>query len=233
MSWNDLSMADRAKYIKLGVSNGITNLSSIRETYNRFDDGGYIGDEDHPILLNEVTVTPQSSALNKSREANKPNTDFSHTQDMSTKSRFAANYLSWIPGFNPRTCINTVTGFYNPNSTVASNPKFVATPEEFGYKEIQQKDIVPGDIIMLSNKDNHPTHAVMFDSVAEGMGIHNGYNYEKGDTLVNYSNGGRNADDYRKQGPLKRFDDPKYSGGDFSGSHRYFRYIGKKKKNNQ
>ena len=29
MSWDKLSMADRAKYIQLGVSNGITNLSSI------------------------------------------------------------------------------------------------------------------------------------------------------------------------------------------------------------
>lgn len=39
-SWDDLSMADRARYIKLGVSNGITDLSIIRDTYNSFDEGG-------------------------------------------------------------------------------------------------------------------------------------------------------------------------------------------------
>lgn len=230
MEWSKLSMPERAKYIRLGVENGIADINSIRKIYNEYAKGGYIGDGNHSIELEEVVVTPQSSALNRSREATRPNTDFSNAQDLPWKSRFAANNLTWLPGIDPHTCINTVTGFYNPNCTVASNPRFVATPEEFGYKEIPQKDIVPGDIIILSNGNNHPTHAVMFDSVAEEMGIHNGYRYEQGDTLVNYSNGGRGKNDYRKQGPLKRFDDSEHSGGDFSGPHRYFRYIGKKKK---
>lgn len=42
MSWNDLSMADRARYIQLGVSNGVTDLSSIRATYNSYAEGGSI-----------------------------------------------------------------------------------------------------------------------------------------------------------------------------------------------
>ena len=40
MSWNDLSMADRAAYIKIGLDNGITNLKIIRDTYNKFAKGG-------------------------------------------------------------------------------------------------------------------------------------------------------------------------------------------------
>lgn len=40
MEWNDLSMADRAKYIQLGVQNGITSLSDIRNTYNNYAEGG-------------------------------------------------------------------------------------------------------------------------------------------------------------------------------------------------
>ena len=40
MSWNDLSMADRAAYIKIGLDNGITNLKIIRGTYNRYAKGG-------------------------------------------------------------------------------------------------------------------------------------------------------------------------------------------------
>ena len=39
--WNDLSMAERAKYIKLGVQSGITNLNTIRRSYNSFARGGY------------------------------------------------------------------------------------------------------------------------------------------------------------------------------------------------
>lgn len=61
--WNDLSMADRAKVIKLSIENGITDLATIRKLYdsttNRHDSGGYIGSEKSPINLKEVTITPK------------------------------------------------------------------------------------------------------------------------------------------------------------------------------
>lgn len=201
----------------------------------------YFGQESRPPVLygpdgskvlRSVEVTPQSSALNRSRRATSPNADFSSAQDMTGTQQFGANWLVGVPiiGTNAHTCLNTVTGFYDPTNTVASNANMAARPEDFGYKEVPQPEAVPGDIIILSNSDNHPTHAVMFDSVAEGEGIHNDYPIEMGDTLVNYSNGGRNKGDYRLQGPLPRFDDPNRSGGDFSGVHRYYRYTGKSKK---
>lgn len=40
--WNDLSMKDRARYIQMGISNGITDLSIIRDTYNRYAEGGIV-----------------------------------------------------------------------------------------------------------------------------------------------------------------------------------------------
>ena len=40
MNWSDLSMKDRAAYIKIGLDNGITNLKIIRDTYNRYAKGG-------------------------------------------------------------------------------------------------------------------------------------------------------------------------------------------------
>lgn len=42
MEWNELSMAERAKYIQLGVQNGITSLDDIREIYNDYAKGGRI-----------------------------------------------------------------------------------------------------------------------------------------------------------------------------------------------
>lgn len=39
MNWSDLSMKDRASYIKLAVENGIYNLNSIRTIYNSFAGG--------------------------------------------------------------------------------------------------------------------------------------------------------------------------------------------------
>ena len=346
--WNNLSMAEKANIITLGVSSGITNLNDIRKGYNSFARGGYtkwkerireykgldvdndptydyegfynsypdkawdmlnadkkahfpdefktalhpsfsnesrysgyknkynpkgitggtwLDDynyrlsqsqinndwdtdrtlnsfqvaESHPvrlqdpngsIILRSVTVTPQSSALNRSREAKGPNTDFSHAQDMTGIQRFGANWLAGVPliGVDPHTCLNTVTGFYDPENTVASNSNMAAHPEDYGYKKIDQKDAVPGDLIILSNGEGHPKHAVMFDSVSEDYGVHNGFNYIPGDTLVNYSNGGRGRDDYRIQGPLPRFDDRDKAGGDFSGPRTYLRYTGKRKK---
>lgn len=38
--WNDLSMRERAEYIKLGVKSGITDVSLIRDTYHKYADGG-------------------------------------------------------------------------------------------------------------------------------------------------------------------------------------------------
>lgn len=40
MSWNDLSMSERADYIRLGVMNGITSLDNIRNIYNEYKNGG-------------------------------------------------------------------------------------------------------------------------------------------------------------------------------------------------
>lgn len=40
--WKDLSMKDKASYIRMGVENGITDLDTIREVYNKFAIGGPI-----------------------------------------------------------------------------------------------------------------------------------------------------------------------------------------------
>lgn len=40
--WDKLSMADRAKYIQLGVANGVTSLDEIRKVYNKYAGGGYL-----------------------------------------------------------------------------------------------------------------------------------------------------------------------------------------------
>lgn len=50
MNWSDLSMKDRASYIKLMVENGIYNLNSIRTIYNSFAGGG-------PIKATRATPT--------------------------------------------------------------------------------------------------------------------------------------------------------------------------------
>lgn len=58
--WDKLSMADKAKIIKLGVDSGITYLDDIRATYNKFAEGGRITEEEQgpegpEIGLGEIT----------------------------------------------------------------------------------------------------------------------------------------------------------------------------------
>ena len=48
MSWNNLSMKDRASYIRMGVESGITDLGTIREFYNKFAEGGNLNVNDNP-----------------------------------------------------------------------------------------------------------------------------------------------------------------------------------------
>lgn len=60
MSWNNLSMKDKASYIRMGVENGITDLDTIREVYNKFAEGG--SKDNTPVdyeLSTTVNVTPQ------------------------------------------------------------------------------------------------------------------------------------------------------------------------------
>ena len=38
--WEELSMQDRAKYMKLAVQNGYRDIRSIREAYNIYAEGG-------------------------------------------------------------------------------------------------------------------------------------------------------------------------------------------------
>lgn len=55
MKWDELSMAERAKYIQLGVSNGITDLSVIIDTYNKYQDDIELKDGQYGSYNNPAT----------------------------------------------------------------------------------------------------------------------------------------------------------------------------------
>lgn len=181
------------------------------------------------VDIPEVVVTPDANdyrrlALDRSRRATSPTVSFDNAIDLDWFSKAYANYCKG------NTCLNTVTSFYGPQYTGAVNREFVVNPEKYGFTQIPQNQALPGDIIILSNKSNYPHHAVMFDSVAAKDSVSpQGEPIEKGDTLVNYSNGSRvQGKGYRIQNPLSMFLEPN-AGGDFTGVHRYFRFTGKKK----
>ena len=44
--WNDLSMRQKSDLISLGVKNGITDLTTIKDIYNKYAEGGRKDKED-------------------------------------------------------------------------------------------------------------------------------------------------------------------------------------------
>lgn len=73
MSWNNLSMSDRASYIKLGLDNGITDLQIIRDAYNKYEEGGPIKSsvpEGYVPYQGEIRQAPTTSEriINKAKD---------------------------------------------------------------------------------------------------------------------------------------------------------------------
>lgn len=67
MNWKNLSVQDRANYIKLGVQNGITDLNSIIDSYNQ-----YKNDSSMPSVTSEEKVYYDSPVRTYSNGGYKP-----------------------------------------------------------------------------------------------------------------------------------------------------------------
>lgn len=75
MAWENLSMRDRATIIKLGVQSGLRDINSIKETYNKFADGGKVDKEittpiKHPVIPksdDQVAINFLANWLNNRR----------------------------------------------------------------------------------------------------------------------------------------------------------------------
>lgn len=88
MNWNDLSMTDRATYIKLGIKNGITNLNTIRGFYNKYAEGGpikplratptlrrkfYETDEEYQERINNYDTLDTASVISENQRISEEN----------------------------------------------------------------------------------------------------------------------------------------------------------------
>lgn len=150
-------------------------------------------------------ATPEQIALQRSRNNRSPNADFLGAWDLGICGK-----IKGLLG-KGATCTNTATGFYYPNRTTAGSNNLLSDPEKAGFQIIDQKDAVPGSIIVISNPDGTERHSTIFDSVYHGEPYwyyspndRNQYYIQEGDTLVNYSNGKRGSENYRKGVPLNK-----------------------------
>ena len=82
MSWNDLSLKDKADYIKESVNNGIYNLSDIRNRYNMYANGDYKPSES----IKKRIINWEGSSMRTNRSFQAEANDFNRVIPSSIRS---------------------------------------------------------------------------------------------------------------------------------------------------
>ena len=89
MSWNELSLKDKADYIKESVNNGIYNLSDIRKRYNMYANGGYKPSES----IKKRITNWEGSSMRTNRSFQAEANDFNRVIPSSIRSKLSQQQL--------------------------------------------------------------------------------------------------------------------------------------------
>lgn len=89
MSWNELSLKDKADYIKESVNNGIYNLSDIRNRYNMYTNGGYKPSES----IKKRITNWEGSSMRTNRSFQAEANDFNRVIPSSIRSKLSQQQL--------------------------------------------------------------------------------------------------------------------------------------------
>lgn len=89
MSWNELSLKDKADYIKESVNNGIYNLSDIRNRYNIYANGGYKPSES----IKKRITNWEGSSMRTNRSFQAEVNDFNRVIPSSIRSKLSQQQL--------------------------------------------------------------------------------------------------------------------------------------------
>ena len=89
MSWNELSLKDKADYIKEAVNNGIYNLSNIRNRYNMYANGGYKPSES----IKKRITNWEGSSMRTNRSFQAEANDFNRVIPSSIRSKLSQQQL--------------------------------------------------------------------------------------------------------------------------------------------
>lgn len=89
MSWNELSLKDKADYIKESVNNGIYNLSDIKNRYNMYADGGYKPSES----IKKRITNWEGSSMRTNRSFQAEANDFNRVIPSSIRSKLSQQQL--------------------------------------------------------------------------------------------------------------------------------------------
>lgn len=89
MNWNELSLKDKADYIKESVNNGIYNLSDIRNRYNMYANGGYKPSES----IKKRIANWEGSSMRTNRSFQAEANDFNRVIPSSIRSKLSQQQL--------------------------------------------------------------------------------------------------------------------------------------------
>lgn len=89
MSWNELSLKDKADYIKESVNNGIYNLSDIKNRYNIYANGGYKPSES----IKKRITNWEGSSMRTNRSFQAEANDFNRVIPSNIRSKLSQQQL--------------------------------------------------------------------------------------------------------------------------------------------
>lgn len=165
----------------------------------------------------EKYMSPEEKALYKANTLIKPASNYSSATDMNIP------YLrEWLTDKIQNIFPNCPTGLSNCTLTVSQfygDPigraaTIVNNPQENGFYQVPEEYAVPGTMVIASSPEgteNPVYHTMILSGYAdkdypfEYNGIH--YDIKKGEPLVHYSKGKNSAESYKKNIPLKVYND--------------------------
>lgn len=167
--WNKLSMADRAAYIKLGIDNGITDLATIRDTYNKYAEGG------------STKWTMQDETNYQSWKDKLPdNLKYTDENEYDLRGAYKA-------GMEPQW--NTKDKSYHLGSRDPYSGRILKSPHHPTYLEALVTDASMGYYPSIDNKGNTYTNTWRGNKFEEG-----GYVREKNDNPIAFDEEGNLVD---------------------------------------
>lgn len=106
--------------------------------------------------------SPNENYLQVAKEANTPNFNFLFAKNASLLGRIGMT----LTGKRHKTCINTVTSFFNEFHTCSNCEDFVENPEKWNFTKVTTPQI--GDVIIQHDSNGKAYHAVLLVDIKNG-----------------------------------------------------------------
>ena len=106
---------------------------------------------------------PNDNYLQAAQEATAPNFNFLFAKNASLPGRIGMT----LTGKRHKTCINTITSFFNKYHTCSNCEDFVAKPEKWNFKQVSKPEV--GDIVIQHNaQTGRAYHAAIIVDIKNG-----------------------------------------------------------------